>query len=191
MKLPKRFSQKDKRWAYSKIGRSVFLLRDYGCLITAFAMRLRALGWQTDPGMLNRYLTPRGAFNSQGSYFWGNIGKAYGLTEKIVDCRMRAVTNAELSEMKKKINSGVQVIIQVDYNSWSAPADMHFVIAEEVSGKDLTIIDPIDGERKSLLKVYGRNERWDLARAIYRIIYLEGEGKKPECNNQCPLHCKK
>jgi len=184
MKVKTKFCQADINWAGDYIGKSRYTMGGWGCLISAYAMRLNTLGWNTTPAQLNRHMTRKGAFTNDARYYWGSIGREYELKETVIDARHRRVTKQEVDELEKKIES--QPIVQVDYNPWTARADMHFVIVEEMKGDDLIIVDPIDGKRKSLLKEYGRNGKWNLARAIYRIVYLEGEGK--ECLH-CPIHC--
>jgi len=186
MQVKTKYSQNDDSWAGDYIGKSRYTMGGWGCLISAYAMRLNTLGWKTNPAQLNRYMTPRGAFTNDARYYWGSIGRAYDLKETVIDARARRVTKQEIDELEEKIE--LQPIIHVDYNPWTARDDMHFVIVEEMEGDDLIVVDPIDGKRKSLLKEYGRDGKWNLARAIYRIVYLEGEGKEEGCNH-CPIHC--
>ncbi len=186
------FSQKDKQWAYDRIGHSRFLIKDYGCLISCFAFLLKERGWNTNPGQLNRYLTrTQNAFNHAGAYYWGKIGKAYEIKETVEDYRGMAVPAQALKKLTDSLKSG-SAIIQVDFFPCTRVANMHFVVAVSYSKRDddILIKDPIDGKTKWLREAYGCRGRWSLSRAIYRIVYLEGNKEGEKCNHQCPKCCK-
>ncbi len=46
------YSQKDKRWAYNRIGLSSSLMKDYGCAVTSLAMVFTYHGEKITPGKL-------------------------------------------------------------------------------------------------------------------------------------------
>lgn len=91
-RLPDRiaFYQKDKRWAEEKLGRTNDTLASDGCLVTAAAMALANLGFQTNPADLNKRLTHTDSFTSRGWLIWDGIrrvtaGKATARFYKSVD----------------------------------------------------------------------------------------------------------
>lgn len=69
------FNQKDKRWAHHRLGKSSDNLGTDGCLVTATAMALGNLGFQTTPADLNARLTEQDSFTSQGWLIWSGIEK--------------------------------------------------------------------------------------------------------------------
>jgi hypothetical protein len=75
LSLPDRaaFLQKDKRWGGDRLGKSGDTMASDGCLVTASAMALANLGFQTDPGDLNKRLTAADSFTDRGWLIWSGI----------------------------------------------------------------------------------------------------------------------
>jgi hypothetical protein len=81
LSLPDRaaFLQKDKRWANDRLGNTASdTMGTDGCLVTASAMALKNLGFQTDPGDLNKRLTAADSFTPRGWLIWSGISKITG-----------------------------------------------------------------------------------------------------------------
>lgn len=80
LSLPDRsaFLQKDKRWASDQLGNSADTMGSDGCLVTASAMALKNLGFETDPGDLNKRLTDADSFTPRGWLIWNGISKVTG-----------------------------------------------------------------------------------------------------------------
>jgi hypothetical protein len=72
------FYQKDKRWGHEKLGRTNDTLASDGCLVTAAAMALANLGFQTNPSDLNKRLTHTDSFTSRGWLIWDGIRRVTG-----------------------------------------------------------------------------------------------------------------
>lgn len=75
MSLPDRtaFSQKDPRWANDRMGGSGASMEAEGCLVTAAAMALSNMGFQTNPGDLNKRLKQKGGYTGSGQLIWKGI----------------------------------------------------------------------------------------------------------------------
>jgi len=69
------YLQKDPRWASQRMGGSGETLETDGCLVTATAMVLGNLGYETDPGDLNNRLKSVNGFTDQGWLIWSAIDK--------------------------------------------------------------------------------------------------------------------
>lgn len=69
------FSQKDPRWAADRLGKTSDTMESDGCLVSATAMVLGNLGFETDPGDLNRRLTSVDGYTNQGWLIWSAIDK--------------------------------------------------------------------------------------------------------------------
>lgn len=70
------FLQNDNRWANQTIGGTNESLEDDGCLVTAAAMALVNLGFQTDPGDLTNRLKAYNGFTSKGWLIWSGLERA-------------------------------------------------------------------------------------------------------------------
>jgi len=69
------FSQKDPRWAGDRLGKTRDTMESDGCLVSATAMVLGNLGFETNPGDLNKRLTDVDGYTSQGWLIWSAIDK--------------------------------------------------------------------------------------------------------------------
>ncbi len=78
LSLPDRvaFRQKDPRWARETLGGSGEPLETDGCLVTATAMALGNLGFDTDPGDLNARLKQVDGYTARGWLIWAGIDRA-------------------------------------------------------------------------------------------------------------------
>jgi len=75
--LPDRtvFLQKDPRWGSDRLGKTTDTMETDGCLVSATAMVLGNLGFETDPGDLNKRLTQVDGYTPQGWLIWSAIDK--------------------------------------------------------------------------------------------------------------------
>ncbi len=180
MQLPVIFSQRDKQWSGELLGnaKGVFF-GDYGCLVDAYAIVLRYWGVDTDPKRLNELVRKNNGTDATGALYWNVMTKIFpDYTQKIVDARDRALTDAELKEVTDAIKNGVPVIIQVDMVPATSKADMHFVVGYEFKDNEINIGDPWTGQKYALRSKYG--SAWTLKRAIYRyVIFQPKEKPKP------------
>lgn len=69
------FSQKDPRWASDRLGTTFDTMESDGCLVSATAMVLGNLGFETDPGDLNKRLTAVDGYTKKGWLIWSAIDK--------------------------------------------------------------------------------------------------------------------
>ncbi len=69
------FSQKDPRWASDRLGRTSDTMESDGCLVSATAMVLGNLGFETNPGDLNKRLTAVDGYTKNGWLIWSAIDK--------------------------------------------------------------------------------------------------------------------
>ncbi|NNE58242.1 MAG: hypothetical protein HKN36_09060 [Hellea sp.] len=69
------FYQKDPKWAAHNLGSTSETIETDGCLLTATAMVLGNLGFETDPGDLNKRMTAVNGFTKNGWLVWSAIDK--------------------------------------------------------------------------------------------------------------------
>lgn len=67
------YSQKDPRWASDSLGKTSDTMGSDGCLVTATAMALTNLGFQTSPKDLNNRLTKTESYTKNGWLIWDGI----------------------------------------------------------------------------------------------------------------------
>jgi len=67
------YSQLDPRWKGDRLGKTSDTMGSDGCLITAAAMALTNLGFQTNPKDLNARLTATDSYTSRGWLIWDGI----------------------------------------------------------------------------------------------------------------------
>ncbi|MGB6229936.1 MAG: hypothetical protein WBF53_07400, partial [Litorimonas sp.] len=75
--LPDRvhFLQKDPRWARDTLGDTGDTIARYGCVVTSVAIALANLGFDTDPGDLNRRLSETDNYTPRGWLKWKGVGE--------------------------------------------------------------------------------------------------------------------
>jgi hypothetical protein len=69
------FSQKDPKWASDRLGTTSDTMGRDGCLVTAAAMALTNLGFQTNPKDLNKRLTKTKSYTNRGWLIWDGISR--------------------------------------------------------------------------------------------------------------------
>lgn len=81
------YQQTDDRWAEDFLGASTYTMESSGCLVTCIAAALQMSeaevfgsekerqSWQRDPGELNRYLSQKHVYDSQGNLQWGKLAE--------------------------------------------------------------------------------------------------------------------
>lgn len=67
------YSQKDPRWSSDLLGQTSDTMGSEGCLVTASAMALTNLGFQTSPKDLNQRLTQTKSYTDKGWLIWDGI----------------------------------------------------------------------------------------------------------------------
>ena len=72
------FLQKDPRWQNDKLGGSGERIASDGCLVTATAMTLANLGFETNPGDLNKRLKGANGYTKQGWLKWASLSDVTG-----------------------------------------------------------------------------------------------------------------
>jgi hypothetical protein len=120
LSLPDRsaFLQKDPRWGPEPLGNSSDTMASDGCLVTATAMALANLGFQTNPSDLNARLTKADSFTPRGWLIWDGIRKVTG-------SRAEAIFHDEVSEgiingcMKKGQYPLVQFYLKNGRSHWA------------------------------------------------------------------------
>ncbi|GLQ24444.1 hypothetical protein GCM10007853_23180 [Algimonas ampicilliniresistens] len=72
------YSQKDPRWGQDKLGPSNGSLAKEGCVVTSVAMAMTNLGYEIDPGELNRRLMETGNYTPRGWLIWNGVSEVSG-----------------------------------------------------------------------------------------------------------------
>jgi hypothetical protein len=143
------FSQRDERWAYTKIGGSNEIIMEVGCLISSTAMMMKYKGQDVNPITI---ATNSGYFFSTTAYMnrpWpAPSGYSYAYTYA--------------SELDNKLNQG-PVIAKLS----SGPYGTHFIVIKEKKDGQYIIHDPWEGYDKNFYDYYSLSQ-------IIQIAYLVG-----------------
>lgn len=141
-------SQRDKRWAANKIGKSSLTIGRWGCTLTSLSMLSSFYGCYKSPAEL---AASSGLFTSGGLLIWGQIEKVFKGKIKFV---YRYGQGSKSLRNDKAIRDSIlkspktTVILEVANHS-------HWVVATGVYGNDYMCVDPIDGQRKLVLRTFG------------------------------------
>lgn len=141
-------SQRDKRWATATIGKTALTVGRWGCTLTSLSMLSSFYGCFKTPAELAKTL---GLFTPGGLLIWGMVEKVFGGKIKFV---YRYGQGDKVVRNDKAIRDSIlgspktSVILEVANHS-------HWVVAVGVYGNDYMCVDPIDGQKKLVLKTFG------------------------------------
>ncbi|MFA5526932.1 MAG: hypothetical protein WC992_08915, partial [Acholeplasmataceae bacterium] len=181
------YRQGDVPWGNIRLGGSPYTMATSGCLVTSITNQLIRFRPDLTPETLVRWLNSHEGFTSDGRL------KMYKIEEflpglKLVNFKKWATQSAtqpvaqpaDLSQVRDGLRHG-PVIIQVDYKPGTPEVNAHWVLIVEDLGDDFLLVDPINGEKVSLMEKYGRE---DLAHSVcgladYRFLPTAGEDEVP------------
>lgn len=171
-----KYSQRDSRWGYKKLGTSSSTIAGYGCLMTDYTMALTGFGKDTDPGKLNSDLIRVKGYANGNLLIFNAVTSIYPDIRvdwaNYIDC---SKVPAPLDKILSLLREGRLVIVKVDYNPATSYLDEHWVLIDGYKDGEFLITDPIDGLRHNFTERYK-----DPARHIYRIVCLLGpDGQTP------------
>jgi len=136
------FLQTDRRWSGHRLGGSNESLESDGCLVTAAAMALVNLGFQTDPGDLNRNLKENGGFNSRGWLVWSGLERATGGKAKTVYYDRKDTQN-NTHDVRACLAAGYYPLVKFDLPS----RQTHWVMVVKDTEQGFYIRDPMVNSR--------------------------------------------
>ena len=167
----KPFSQNDPRWKDTQLGFGPKTIGQFGCLMTCYAMMLTGYGEDIDPARFNQAalgLSENGFVGS--NIFFVTPALLYDHVIYFGNHKPREETGADfaahdprlIERIDQMLASNQGVIIQVDSqpaNAYNPTVEQHWVLVAQRRGGDYIVIDPLDGQRVSLLSRYGRQSR--------------------------------
>ncbi len=154
------FLQTDRRWAQHKMGGSNESLESDGCLVTAAAMALVNLGFQTDPGDLNTSLKNYGGFNSRGWLVWSGLERATGGKAKTVFYKGKDTQN-NTKDVRACLAAGYYPLVKFDLSS----GKNHWVMVVKDTKKGFYVRDPMINSRAPI-PLLARTNSIDAVRCI-------------------------
>lgn len=148
--LPKTYSQNDARWKSKTLG-SRGTIGDYGCLITDVAMMCTYFGHEETPETINDKLKRANGYVNGNLFVWGAISTIFP------DIRYQGqvqtpdpLTKGQMDSIRKTIDNGYPVFLQIDTIPATSGLDEHWVLAIDYDGDDLIVQDPWDGATKRI-----------------------------------------
>ena len=141
------YSQMDPRWAGDLLGGSGETLRRAGCTVSALAMALTFLGFETDPGRLNRLLKEARGYTERGWIKWSAIEE---LTKGKIRVQIpEQPTHEQISRAlagRKPVLAKVMLPVGIE----------HWVLISGRAGREYFVNDPLERSGKAdLLSRYG------------------------------------
>ena len=170
-----RYSQNDPRWA-REVYASGATFAESGCLVVAATMVASQMYPDLLPPEMAEGLREVGAFGGALLSKPTRIPYAFELLRWDGYVHWRSVP-ADLARLAGEIAQGGPTILEVKWNPLDprepTEGNQHFVVAIEVVGDDVAVVDPFDGEDKLVsLSRYAQPAGWRAARAIYGMRLL-------------------
>ncbi len=138
------FSQRDPRWKDDPVGVSGATVGEIGCAMTSVAMVLKFYGIETDPGLLNAWLSTYDGYTADGRIYWTKTNEYSGTTVQYMPELSWKSTNIATdndlwANLKSLLDQGYRVIVMVDGNRTTPALDTHLVLVTEFLGGDFTL----------------------------------------------------
>ncbi len=141
------FLQNDERWRADKMGSSGLSMGGHGCLVCCAAGVLCGMGYETDPGKLNRLFNEKGVYNDEGEIVWGRLTDA-------LDVSYANKKDFGANTVERLLESGILPIVKVKYNKTGV---FHWVVITGSVSDDFLILDPLNSEQNEMpLSSHGR-----------------------------------
>lgn len=148
-----------------KINNTSSLIKDYGCLITCFAMLC-----DKEICEMSASMTKNGEFQSGDRGAYAATFNVKGLRGQFLEASpLYPNSNVPVDKLITHLKDIGPAIIKVDI-SLAPGLQEHFVLATTTNGQDIFINDPWTGTQEKLTK-YGKTN----SEAIYQIIYYSGD----------------
>ena len=146
-------SQNNPLWANDQLGISSSTIGGFGCVVTSAAMMLKYLGFDTDPGRLNTWLTNNSGYLNGNLFVWNSLNRLYPKVTFLY-----RYDGAPLDKIDESLAKRIPVIVNVDYLPSTAYIDQHWVIIVGKKNGLYIIIDPRNGQQTTLNEIYGSPE---------------------------------
>ncbi|MEI6221163.1 MAG: C39 family peptidase [bacterium] len=174
--LPEVYNQRDQRWAGENLGYSNTTIAAYGCLLNCLAMVARYYGINETPVTLDKKLEGIGGYYGGNMYVWGKLQQLFPDIEEKHVLTPNRLTDLQITDIKRALDSGYPVMLEIDFNTSTTTEDMHFVLATGYQGEDFTIADPWTGKLTTLAKAgYIGRTKPSARDAIYQYMTLKGK----------------
>ncbi|MCK4958399.1 MAG: C39 family peptidase [Planctomycetes bacterium] len=165
------YSQNDPRWAKQRYAADLTFARA-GCYVTCVAMLNTLTGSKLTPPQVAVKMREVGCFNGE------MLSNPHLIPLALPDLKWPAgaywnrsgstLTDLEWDMVKSSVLADRALILKVDYKPDNDLFNMHFILAIGLHGDDdLIILDPIDGQRSTLLERYGDAQGWTARQAIF------------------------
>jgi len=150
------FSQKDPRWARQTMGGSNETLEREGCLVTATAMALVNLGYETDPHHLNASLKSVGGYTDTGGLIWAGV-------ERVTRGQIRARYYTDVSD---EIMDGCLADNYYPLVQYKLPSGLdHWVMVAGRAAQRIYIRDPLRPSQTPIIFT-GNTDRFTAIRCV-------------------------
>jgi hypothetical protein len=170
------FTQRSPAWAKEPLGSDpVDTIGSSGCALTAVTMVQAAFGYQTNPHLLNQWLTQHGGYVENDAILWrqamvstaGAVRLKWihipGIVPQLRTDDQDSSDRPPAAVIRQELDAGNLVVVEVRLHG-----SMHFVVLTGHAGTDFTINDPWYGDRTTLSRRYGL---YDTAVHTARIYY--------------------
>ena len=138
------FSQRDTRWKDDLVGSSGKTIEEIGCAMTCTAMLLNYYGQNTDPKILNAWLSANGGYTPDGAIYWAKPAEYSNYKMQFVSMGGSISDNDNWSVLDNELSQGYPVIVEVDAYPSTPTLESHWVLVVSKEGNQYYINDPWD-----------------------------------------------
>ena len=169
------FTQRSPVWAHELLGSDPLdTIGSSGCALTAVTMVQAAFGYQTNPHLLNQWLTQHGGYVENDAILWrtamgptaGSVRLKWihipGIVPQLRWDDQDSSDRPAPAVIRQELGAGHLVVVEVRLHG-----NMHFVVLTGSAGQDFLINDPWYGDRTTLARRYGPYETGVYSARVY------------------------
>jgi Tol biopolymer transport system component len=140
------FSQRDPLWKDNLVGQSGSTISQIGCAMTSCAMVLKYFEVNTNPAILNDWLSSNtnNGYATSGAIYWAKPAEYSNEKMQFVSSGGSLTDNDNWAVLESELIQEYPVIVQVDFNPSTSALDEHWVVVIGKQGDEYLINDPWD-----------------------------------------------
>ena len=128
------YRQDDPDWADDELGKSGYIMKSSGCLVSCIASAVTTGGEDITPKSMNELFSNNNVYDSEGNIQWENIDKIEGYHTEVFD-------KASNEAIEKCLDAGNCPIVLV---RMGGIGNFHFILIVGAENGDYICMDPLE-----------------------------------------------
>lgn len=130
------YGQNDIRWAQKKLGKSRYIMKSSGCLVSCIAMAVTMSGMEITPGELNELFSENLTYDEEGNLQWDEVKKLDGYM-------VEGYFEPSAEKIDEYLSKGIYPIARVRMRGIG---NFHYVLIIGSEEGEYLCLDPLEDE---------------------------------------------